>query len=88
MEVVAAVEDGTFHVWSVDSIYDGIEQLTGVPAGKWDDEDGWTDNSIFAACQSRLDEMVEFMRQAAKGGTTGAEPDANDAESPKAGKEE
>ena len=87
-EVVAAVEDGKFHVWSVDSIYDGIEQLTGVPAGKWDDEGGWTENSIFAACQSRLDEMVGFMRQAAKGGQTGAEPDANDAESPEVGKEE
>jgi predicted ATP-dependent protease len=85
-EVVAAVEDGKFHVWSVDSIYDGVELLTGVPAGKWDEEKGWTENSVFAACQDRLDEMVGFMRQAAKGGATGTEPDANDAESPEAEK--
>ena len=84
--MTAAVEDGKFHVWSVDSIYDGVELLTGVPAGKWDEEKGWTENSVFAACQDRLDEMVGFMRQAAKGGATGTEPDANDAESPEAEK--
>jgi predicted ATP-dependent protease len=87
-EVVAAVEDGRFHVWAVDSIYDGIEQLTGVPAGKWDDEKGWTENSVFAACQNHLDEMVQFMRQAAKGVTNSAEPGADEAEGPEAGKEE
>ena len=46
-EVVAAVEDGMFHVWSVDSIYDGVELLTGVPAGEWDEEKGWTENFLY-----------------------------------------
>ena len=32
-EVVEAVKDGKFHIWAVDTIYDGIEILTGVKAG-------------------------------------------------------
>src|SRR5690606_35215005 len=33
-EVVNAVERGQFHIWSVNSIEEGIEVLTGVPAGR------------------------------------------------------
>lgn len=32
-DVVAAVREGRFHVWAVDSVDQGIELLTGVPAG-------------------------------------------------------
>ncbi len=66
-EVVAAVSDGQFHIWAADSIEDGIELLTGRPAGTRDDECRWTEGSVFAACQERLDEMVSLMRKAAKG---------------------
>jgi predicted ATP-dependent protease len=33
-EVVKAVEEGTFHIYAVKTIDEGIEILTGVPAGK------------------------------------------------------
>ncbi len=66
-EVLAAVSDGRFHIWAADSIEDGIELLTGNPAGARDDEGRWTEGSVFAACQERLDEMVSLMRKAAKG---------------------
>ena len=33
-EIVAAVEDGKFHVWAVETIDQGIEILTGVPAAE------------------------------------------------------
>jgi predicted ATP-dependent protease len=65
-EVVTAVDEGLFHIWAVDNVSDGIELLTGQAAGVWSDDDGWTDGSIFAACQERLDEMVRLMRKAAK----------------------
>jgi len=65
-EVVTAVDDGLFHVWAVDSVSDGIELLTGRPAGVWTKKEKWTDGSIFAACQERLDEMVALMRKAAR----------------------
>ena len=32
-EVVQAVEEGKFHVWAVDNVEQGIELLTGMPAG-------------------------------------------------------
>ena len=35
-EVVKAVKDGLFHVYAVSTIDEGIELLTGVPAGKKD----------------------------------------------------
>ena len=57
-EVVDAAKAGKFHVWSVDTISDGIELLTGGPAGVWDVNDGWTEDSVFGACQERLEEMA------------------------------
>lgn len=35
-EVVDAVRDGTFHIWAVSTIDEGIEVLTGMPAGAAD----------------------------------------------------
>jgi len=85
-EVVAAVRDGLFHVWAVDSVNDGIEVLTGRPAGVWREKKGWSTDSIFAACQERLDEMVRLMRKAAKssdkkGDSKNGNPNENDTKS-------
>jgi predicted ATP-dependent protease len=66
-EVVAAADDGRFHIWAVDRIEDGIENLTGVGAGKWRKKKGWTEGSVYEACQTKLDDMVSLMRQATKG---------------------
>ncbi len=66
-EVVDAVREGCFNVWAVESIEGGIELLTGVEAGEWSDEEGWTEGSVFARCQERLDEMARLMRLAGKG---------------------
>ena len=33
-DVLAAVDEGRFHIWAVDTVDDGIEILTGIPAGK------------------------------------------------------
>ena len=65
-EVVEAVAAGSFHVWAVDAIEDGIELLTGKAAGVWKEEVGWPKGSLFAACQDRLDEMVRLMRKAVR----------------------
>ncbi len=65
-DVVTAVEDGRFHIWAVDSVSEGIELLTGRPAGRWRESTGWSAGSIYGACQERLDEMVLLMRKAAR----------------------
>ncbi|MNL68113.1 hypothetical protein D3C87_1927850 [compost metagenome] len=35
-EVVESVKNGTFHIYAISTIEEGIEILTGVPAGKKD----------------------------------------------------
>jgi len=64
-EVVDAVAEGTFHVWSVRTVEEGIEHLTGVPAGQLLEE-GWTPDSVYERCQRRLEEMSRLLRQAGK----------------------
>jgi len=65
-EVIDAVEGGTFHVWEVETVEEGIEILTGQPAGEWDEEEGWTTDSVYRLCQNRVEEMVRLMRKAGK----------------------
>ena len=77
-DVVDAAKAGKFHVWSVDSISDGIELLTGIPAGVWDATEGWAGDSVFGACQKRLEEMAQLLRMAAKGTDKSSEDDSNE----------
>jgi lon-related putative ATP-dependent protease len=79
-DVRAAVEKGRFHVWAVESIEDGIELLTGIEAGHWSDDDGWTEDGVYARCQQRLEEMVRLMRRSAKGGKKNGEETENDSQ--------
>ena len=45
-EIVQAVKDGKFHIYAVSTIDEGIEILTGVPAGKKDENDNFPAGSI------------------------------------------
>jgi predicted ATP-dependent protease len=76
--VVKAVAEGRFHVWAVDTIADGIGILTGVRAGRWKADRGWTPGSVFEKCQNRLDEMVNLMRTATKGRNDDAKVEPNE----------
>jgi predicted ATP-dependent protease len=66
-DVAAAVSEGRFHVWEVATIEQGIELLTGLPAGHWDDQGGWSEGSVYGRCQRRLEEMSGLMRAAGRG---------------------
>jgi predicted ATP-dependent protease len=82
-EVRQAVTDGRFHVWSVETVEEGIELLTGVPAGEWAD-DGWSpEDGVYARCASRLEDMSRLMRKAGKDPDSGPANDAkNDVTEP------
>ena len=57
-EIVDAVQADKFHIWSVDSIEEGIEVLTGISAGK--KEDGsFAPEGVFARVDQRLTQMAE-----------------------------
>ena len=72
-EVVQAVRNGQFHVWSVASIDEGIELLTGVPAGVRQTNGEWPEGTVNHRIDRRLREMAEAARQFAPGRQNGAE---------------
>jgi lon-related putative ATP-dependent protease len=60
-EVVEAVRQGQFHVWSVASIEEGIELLTGKRAGTRRKDGTYPRGSIYALADQRLKELAEGM---------------------------
>ena len=60
-DVVEAVKDGKFHIYPVETIDQGIEVLTGVPAGEPDKEGAYPEDSINYLAQKKLDEMAELL---------------------------
>jgi lon-related putative ATP-dependent protease len=61
-EVIAAVEAGQFHIWSVTDIDQGIEILTGTPAGERREDGSWPEGTVNARVNRRLREMSEIVR--------------------------
>jgi predicted ATP-dependent protease len=53
-EVVAAVDAGRFDVWAVTSIDEGIELLTGVPAGEPGTDGTYGPNTVYGRVQAKL----------------------------------
>jgi predicted ATP-dependent protease len=60
-EVIRAVDAGTFHIYAVDTIDQGIEVLTGVPAGVRGETNRFPDKSINGLVEQRL---MAFAQQA------------------------
>ncbi len=61
-EVVEAVEKGKFHIYSVKTISEGIELLTGVEAGKRNAHGGYPADTILGMADARLRKMAETLR--------------------------
>ena len=59
-EILDAVQADQFHIWSVGSIEDGIEVLTGVSAGK-KENGNFAPEGVYAKVDQRLVEMAEEM---------------------------
>lgn len=62
-DVVEAVRSGKFHVWAVETIDEGIEILTEVPAGKRDSNDGFPEKSVNFLVENRLREFAEYLKE-------------------------
>ena len=67
-----AVKEGRFHIWSVRTVEEGIEVLTGVPAGRQTDDGGFEAGTVNARVDQRLCELAEAMRRFGPG-TVGEE---------------
>ena len=59
--VIEAVRAGTFSIYAVSSVDEGIEILTGVPAGKRRKDGTWTPGSINDRVQKRLQELQDVV---------------------------
>ncbi len=67
-EVVAAVREGHFHVWAVRSADEGIEILTGTPAGTSDSTGTFPADSVNGRVASRLAELARRYREFSSAG--------------------
>ena len=61
-EVVKAAEEGKFHVYAIKTIDEGIELLTGVPAGETGEDDTYPEGTVNYLVDKRLREQAESMK--------------------------
>lgn len=64
-DVVEAVDQGKFHVYAVSTIDEGIEILTGVPAGQKDGDGHYPPGSVNGLVEKQLDDYSERLRRSA-----------------------
>ncbi|HNW83148.1 MAG TPA: AAA family ATPase [bacterium] len=58
-DVVEAVKKGKFHIYAVKNILEGIEILTGVPAGKQNKDGSFTKGSVFDLVDKKIAKLSE-----------------------------
>jgi len=61
--VIEAVQAGQFVIYAVDRIEEGIEILTGIPAGERDDQGCYPPGTIFGQVDARLSAYAEGLRR-------------------------
>jgi len=71
-DVVEAVRSGEFHVWAVDTVDEGIELLTGRPAGERLEDGTYPPGSVHALVVERLRANAERLREFAPDGAGAA----------------
>ena len=62
-DVVEAVEQGKFHIFAVSNVDEGIEVLTGTPAGDRDSEGHYPPSTINGLVENRLEEYSRRSKQ-------------------------
>ena len=61
-EVVDAVKKGKFHIYSARTIDEGIEILTGTPAGERQKDGTYPDGTVNYLVDKRLEDMAERLK--------------------------
>lgn len=62
-DVVEAVREGKFHVYAISTIDEGIEVLTGVPAGERDGQGRFPESSVNGRVEEKLRQYAERLRR-------------------------
>jgi predicted ATP-dependent protease len=63
-DVARAIADERFHLYSVQTVAQGVEILTGLPAGERDASGRFPASSVFGRVERRLIEIAERLREA------------------------
>jgi predicted ATP-dependent protease len=74
-EVIDAVQDNQFHVWAIHTIDEGIELLTGLPAGQRGSDGQYLEGTIHQRVEARLHAYAEYLHTFT--GNHGTEADHN-----------
>jgi ATP-dependent Lon protease len=61
-DVLDAVASGKFHIWPIARVEQGVELLTGKPAGQRNSSGKFEEGSVFARVDERLREMARMMK--------------------------
>ena len=62
-EVITAVKAGQFNIWSIETIEQGIEILTGLPAGERGKNRNFPKGTLFQLVEERLQKMDTLMKK-------------------------
>ena len=65
-DVVEAIKDGKFHVYAVDTVDEGIEILTGVPAGEPDESGEYPPDTVNGKVNAKLAQLAERLQEFGK----------------------
>ena len=66
-EAIEAVRDGRFHVYGVSTVDEGIEVLTGVPAGELREDGTYPTGTVHERVERRLAEMAKKAKESGRG---------------------
>lgn len=61
-EVLKAVGDGSFAIYPIDTMEEGIEILTGMPPGEMDGDGGYPEGTLNHLVMKRFEEITEALR--------------------------
>jgi predicted ATP-dependent protease len=73
-EVVEAVRAGKFRIWAVKTVNQGLELLTGQPAGEYDPKKGYPAGSINAKVNDKLMQLAKGLKEFAEEKNGGKKP--------------
>lgn len=65
-EVIEAVEKGMFHIWPISTIEEGIGMLSGMEAGKLQEDGTYPEGTFFRKVDDRLREIAEIVKKFGK----------------------
>ena len=67
-EIVQAIKAGTFQVYAVETLNQGLEILTGMPAGEPDENGGYQNGTINYAITKKLERFSDKAQELARKG--------------------